>query len=99
SRPDSNQRASGIPGAVQALRDQQIPVSKIDLFDLETSQIDWSQYKPRAKPVFQKRKQPRDHQKRAIADVLKGLETADRGKPIMACGKIGRASCRERVES
>lgn len=72
--------------AEEALRDQQIPVSKIDLFDLETSQIDWSQYKPRAKPVFRKRKQPRDHQKRAIADVLKGLETADRGKLIMACG-------------
>jgi len=72
--------------AEDALRDQRIPVSKIDLFDLETSQIDWSKYKPHAQPVLKPRKQPRDHQQRAIADVLRGFETADRGKLIMACG-------------
>lgn len=72
--------------AEDALRDQQPPVSKIDLFDLETSQIDWSQFRPRKAPVLRARKTPRDHQKQAITNVLKGLTLADRGKLIMACG-------------
>lgn len=33
-----------------------------------------------------KRRTPRDYQKLAIQDVVKGFETADRGKLIMACG-------------
>ena len=32
-------------------RDQQPPVSKIDLFDLENSQIDWSKYRPKRRPL------------------------------------------------
>jgi predicted helicase len=72
--------------AEDALRDQQPPVSKIDLFDLETSQIDWSKYKPRATPVLRTRKVAREHQKQAFTDVIAGLKVADRGKLIMACG-------------
>lgn len=72
--------------AEDALRDQQPPVNKIDLFDLEASQIDWSSYKPRAAPVLRARKAPRDHQKQAFANVISGLKAADRGKLIMACG-------------
>jgi predicted helicase len=34
-----------------ALIDQQPPVSKIDLHDLENSQIDWAQYQPKAEPA------------------------------------------------
>jgi len=34
--------------AEEALRNQQPPVSKIDLHDLENSQIDWTQYQPKA---------------------------------------------------
>jgi len=33
--------------AEDSLRDQQSPVSKIDLHDLENSQIDWSKYRPK----------------------------------------------------
>lgn len=33
--------------ADEALRDQQLPVSKIDINDLENSRIDWSQYQPK----------------------------------------------------
>lgn len=72
--------------ASDALQNQQPPVSKIDLFDLENSQIDWSKYKPRETPVLKPKKQLRDHQIKALARVEKGLETADRGKLIMACG-------------
>lgn len=72
--------------AEEALRDQQPPVSKIDLHDLENSQIDWSCYAPKAAPVLKQKKQLRDHQKTALAATVAGLAVADRGKLIMACG-------------
>lgn len=72
--------------AEEALRDQQPPVSKIDLFDLENSQIDWAQYQPMAAPALKPRKELRLHQVNALAKVHNGLLTADRGKLIMACG-------------
>jgi predicted helicase len=72
--------------AEDALRDQQPPVSKIDLHDLENSQIDWAKYQPMAAPVLKPKKQLRDHQSTALHAVEQGLSTADRGKLIMACG-------------
>lgn len=72
--------------AEDALRDQQPPVSKIDLFDLENSQIDWSQYAPDTTPIIKAKKQLRPHQERALADVDEKLTLAERGKLIMACG-------------
>lgn len=72
--------------AEDALRDQQPPVSKIDLHDLENSQIDWSKYQPKAAPVLKPKKQLREHQDTALHAVEQGLATADRGKLIMACG-------------
>lgn len=73
--------------AENALFNQQIPVSKIDLFDLENSQIDWSQYEEKAEePVLRPKKALRDHQKMALDAVMAGLKEADRGKLIMACG-------------
>jgi predicted helicase len=71
---------------LNALRDQQPPVSKIDLHDLENSQIDWSRYQPKAAPVLKTRKQLHDHQKYALDAVARGLTDTDRGKLIMACG-------------
>jgi hypothetical protein len=72
--------------AEDALRDQQPPVSKIDLFDLENSQIDWARYKPKAAPALKPKKTLREHQTTAVAKVISGLAQADRGKLIMACG-------------
>jgi predicted helicase len=72
--------------AENALCDQQPPVSKIDLHDLECSQIDWAKYQPKAAPILRPKKQLRDHQSNALNAVAKGLSTADRGKLIMACG-------------
>lgn len=72
--------------AEEALRDQQPPVSKIDLFDLENSQIDWAQYQPKAAPALKPRKKLLPHQVNALTAVQAGLQTADRGKLIMACG-------------
>jgi predicted helicase len=72
--------------AEEALRDQQPPVSKIDLNDLKNSAIDWSAYQPKAAPALKARKQLREHQTRAVHEVLEGLSVASRGKLIMACG-------------
>lgn len=72
--------------ADDALRDQQPPASKIDLHDLENSQIDWAKYQPKQEPVLKAKKQLRDHQKIALQRVETGLKNAERGKLIMACG-------------
>ena len=72
--------------AEDALQDQQPPVSKIDLFDLENSQIDWAKFQPYAAPALKEKKQPRPHQQDALEAVREGLQEADRGKLIMACG-------------
>ena len=72
--------------AEEALRDQQPPVSKIDLNDLENSQIEWGKYQPQSVPVLKVKKELRPHQQQALEAALSGLQTADRGKLIMACG-------------
>ena len=65
---------------------QQPPVSKIDLHDLEKSQIDWAKYQPKAPAALKPRKTLRDHQQSALTATLAGFKEADRGKLIMACG-------------
>ncbi|MDC0994042.1 DEAD/DEAH box helicase family protein [bacterium] len=71
----------------EAVKDQLPPVNFITLAELENSKIDWASYQPKAATVrLQEKKQTRDYQRRAIADVLNGLAGADRGKLIMACG-------------
>jgi len=72
--------------AEDALQNQQPPVSKIDLHDLESSQIDWSHYHAKSKPTLKTKKQLRDHQRFALDAAKLGLSDADRGKLIMACG-------------
>lgn len=72
--------------AKDALQDQQPPVSKIDLNDLENSQIDWSAYQPGQQASLKPKKALRAHQSLALERVPRGLSTADRGKLIMACG-------------
>lgn len=72
--------------AEDTLSDQNPPVSKIDLLDLENSLIDWSQYKPNKAPVLREKKTPREHQVTAIHNVQAGFKTHERGRLIMACG-------------
>ena len=70
------------------LDDDRVPCTRIRLQDLEDSAVDWSQFslsRPDRMKLREK-KQPREHQKEAIADVLTGLNDAERGKLIMACG-------------
>lgn len=70
--------------AEDALQDQQPPVSKIDLSDLENSPIDWASYQPHQPPALKPKKQLRKHQCAALTGVEQGLQTAERGKLIMA---------------
>ena len=65
-----------------------IPVSRIGLEDLFSSTIDWDSFSLETPEVMVRvgRKALREHQKRALDAVTKGLATADRGKLIMACG-------------
>lgn len=72
--------------AEDALQGQQPPVTKIDLHDLESSQIEWNKYKPSEAPVLKPKKELRDHQVNALNSVIAGFKTASRGKLIMACG-------------
>ena len=72
--------------AEEALRDQQPPVTRIDLAALENSLIDWSQFASKERPRLRARKVFRPHQTYAVDKALVGLENYDRGKLIMACG-------------
>ena len=72
--------------ADDALRNQQPPVTKIDLLDLHNSQIDWEKYQPNQEPTLKPKKELRSHQQNALTGVKHGLSKAARGKLIMACG-------------
>jgi len=60
--------------------------NRISVAELEASRIDWSQFVRSGTVSLAPKKQLRDHQRDALREVQVGLETADRGKLIMACG-------------
>jgi predicted helicase len=74
--------------AEDALLDQQIPVTRLRVQDLDESTIDWSQFSLRRPDVLKRkeRKDLRPHQSLALAKVRAGFQDHDRGKLIMACG-------------
>ncbi|MDP2740671.1 MAG: type ISP restriction/modification enzyme [Pseudorhodobacter sp.] len=72
--------------AEEMIRGQAIPVVRIGLTDLRESRIDWTIYEARGEIVLAAKKTLMQHQRDALADVSSGLDAADRGKMIMACG-------------
>ena len=72
--------------AYASLQDQHPPVFTINRSDLENSSIDWQNFAFNQPLVLKPKKSLREHQSSALKAVTKGLETADRGKLIMACG-------------
>lgn len=54
--------------------------------DMAESEIDYSDWIEGRATTTRTLKEPREHQKAAIADCLQKFETYDRGKLIMACG-------------
>jgi predicted helicase len=74
--------------AEDALRGQQIPVTRLRVQDLDESSVDWSQFSLSA-PEVMKRKDKKDlrpHQNLALNAVREGFLSHARGKLIMACG-------------
>ena len=88
--------------ASEAIVDQQIPVTRIGLAQIQNSAIDWEKFFAGAKKTIVK-KSVRPHQEAAIKDVVKGFEKRERGQLIMACGtgktftslKIAESICPE----
>lgn len=64
------------------------PVNRIRLQDLKEAGIDWDSFSADNMDSMKRtnRKEIRPHQAKAIADVLNGFRSSDRGKLIMACG-------------
>lgn len=77
--------------AEDAIANQTIPVSRINLYDLEISPVNWDElYNGQEGTIalIQEHKVPRDHQLRAISAAKKYYidEKNERGKLVMACG-------------
>lgn len=74
--------------AEEALEDQQIPVIRLRVQDLDESPVDWSQFSLVHPDVLERKEQKhlRPHQAVALQKVKSGFDTTDRGKLIMACG-------------
>ena len=60
--------------------------NRIQLEELEQSQIDWLTYVRENRVEFHAKKELRDHQIEALREVKDGLSKSDRGRLIMACG-------------
>ena len=74
------------PNAEAMLRDQTIPTNRVGIRELRESSVDWSAFKATGRIGKRRPKQLRPDQKEAFSAVIAGLEEADRGKLIMACG-------------
>lgn len=63
-------------------------VQRVDIAYLDDAPIDWSQFRWETPEVVVPTgpKTLRPHQRNALEDVFKGLQTHDRGKLVMACG-------------
>lgn len=73
--------------ARESLKNQHIPVSVLNLEDLESSQIDWAQFHFQETPVLKTKKGLRPHQELALDKVHHRFKEGEtRGKLIMACG-------------
>lgn len=74
--------------AEKALDNQNPPVTRVTLLDLEQSSIDWSKYSFSSpdKVSLRDKKTIRPHQSEALEATKAGFKKNKRGKVIMACG-------------
>lgn len=74
--------------AEEAIQNQNPPLNRVGLVDLQTSPVDWKLLLDglEGKDAMLPGKQPREHQLRAMSAAHQYFETHDRGKLIMACG-------------
>lgn len=70
---------------IETIREQERPCRYLGLSDLENAPVDWEKLcKGQAGDI--PKYEPKPHQREAIDAVMQGLQNADRGKLIMACG-------------
>jgi len=74
--------------AEETIRNQDIQVSRISLFELEEASVDWDKLEKGMSGDVSRtaKKKPFEHQKTAINAANEYFKNADRGKLIMACG-------------
>ncbi|MEI6847094.1 MAG: DEAD/DEAH box helicase family protein [Chlorobiaceae bacterium] len=74
--------------ADEAIRNQNPPVSRINLYDLEHSPVDWERLENgiTGEEARTAKKEIKPHQQTAIDNAHDYFKTAERGKIIMACG-------------
>lgn len=76
------------PQAEEKIKNQSIPFTRINQFDLRESNVDWEKLNSgqEGKITLLSGKTPRDHQKKAMECAKKHFMEHNRGKLIMACG-------------
>lgn len=76
------------PNATEAIKNQNPPVSRINLFDLQEAPVDWEKLEKgiHGEASRNAKKSLRPHQQQALELTHKHFKKADRGKLIMACG-------------
>ncbi|MEI7980911.1 MAG: DEAD/DEAH box helicase family protein, partial [Bacteroidota bacterium] len=74
--------------ASEAIRNQNPPVSRINLYDLQEAPVDWEKLEQgiTGDPSRTAKKELRPHQQKALELTNKYYQEFDRGKLIMACG-------------
>ncbi len=74
--------------AENTIRNQDPPVSRLSLVELEESPVDWNKLDEgiSGSKARNKKKTPMKHQLKAINDTHEYFKSKDRGKLIMACG-------------
>lgn len=74
--------------AEESLKNQDIPITRINAYELEASPVDWEKIVngKSGKEVELSGKNPRKHQLEAMSEAHKYYASHDRGKLIMACG-------------
>jgi predicted helicase len=76
------------PNATEAIKNQNPPVTRINLFDLQEAPVDWEKLDKgiHGEASRNAKKSLRPHQKEALDKTHTHFKNAERGKLIMACG-------------
>jgi predicted helicase len=76
------------PNATEAIKNQNPPVTRVNLYDLQEAPVDWAKLEKgvHGEPSRTAKKTLRAHQKEALDKTHEHFMKADRGKLIMACG-------------
>ncbi|MGV3597106.1 MAG: DEAD/DEAH box helicase [Bacteroidota bacterium] len=76
------------PNATEAIKNQNPPVSRVNLYELQEAPVDWEKIENGIHGEIARapKKTLRAHQKEALEKTHNYFKTGDRGKLIMACG-------------